>query len=172
MRRNLAKFPELDKCRLKNQNIQRKWNKLTPKCRVFQSWSKSIASSFGCQDVEFLSKLQVPHSSDSSVRLEGNFVASHPDRIIIIIIQLRRQDFGSGGGDILGGRPRRGSRGRAPSDARKFGKFPKNFLRKLQKMDYFRRFFKKIKKPCVKISRLGRKTQLFVKFLRKFSKLL
>ena len=30
-------------------------------------------------------------------------------------------------------------------DARKFWKFPKNFARKLQKMDYFRRFFKKLK---------------------------
>ena len=48
-------------------------------------------------------------------------------------------------GNILGGRPRRGSGGRSPPDARKFWKFPKNFSRKLQKTDYFRRFFKKLK---------------------------
>ena len=85
--------------------------------------------------------------------------------------QQRRQDFGSGGGNILGGRPRRGSGGRRPPDARKVWKFQKNFPRKLQKMDYFRRFFKKIKKPCVKFSRIGRKTQLCGKFLREFSKI-
>ena len=74
--------------------------------------------------------------------------------------QRRRQDFGSGGG-ILGGRPRSGSGERSPSDpirGRGFGKFllilsrnfwkilkisKKKFSRKLQKMDYFRRFFKK-----------------------------
>ena len=37
-------------------------------------------------------------------------------------------------------------------------------------MDYFRRLFKTMKKPRVKFSRFGRKTQLFGKFLRNFSK--
>ena len=35
--------------------------------------------------------------------------------------------------------------GRSPPDARKFWKFSKNFSRKFQKMDYFRRFSKKLK---------------------------
>ena len=37
-------------------------------------------------------------------------------------------------------------------------------------MDYVSRFFKKFKNPWVKLSRFGRKTQLFGKFLRKSSK--
>ena len=52
---------------------------------------------------------------------------------------------------VLGGGHFRGSasygiRGLSPPDARKFWKFPKTFFKKLQNMDYFRRFFKKIKK--------------------------
>ena len=47
--------------------------------------------------------------------------------------QRRRQDFGSRGGDILGGRPSRGSGGGAPrtpenfENLQKFRKFAKNF---------------------------------------------
>ena len=70
------------------------------------------------------------------------------------------------GGNILGGRHRRGSGGRSPPDARKFWKFPKNFSRKLQKT-----IFQKNKEPCVKFSRFERKNQLCGEFLRKLSKI-
>ena len=90
------------------------------------------------------------------------------------LMQWRRQDFGSGG-NILGGRPRRGSGGGAePRGRQKISKISKKFLKKIAKMDYFRRFFQKIKNPRVKFSRFGRKTQLlgifekiFKSFLRK-----
>ena len=52
-------------------------------------------------------------------------------------LQRRRQDFGSGRGNVLGGLPRRGSGRQSHKDARKFWKFPKNFLRKLQKNRLF-----------------------------------
>ena len=48
--------------------------------------------------------------------------------------QRRRQDFGSGGGNTLGGRPRRGSLGLNAPEAGKFSKFAKHFFRKLQKI--------------------------------------
>ena len=49
---------------------------------------------------------------------------------IIEKIQRRRQDFGSGGGDTLGGRPRGGPGGGAPRTPEKLRKFSKNFLGK------------------------------------------
>ena len=90
---------------------------------------------------------------------EGNSLASGAARISV-----------RGGGHFRGSASY-GVRGRRPPDARKFWKFPKNLSRKLQKMDYFRRFFKNIKKPGITFSRFGRKTQLFGKFLTKFSKI-
>ena len=53
------------------------------------------------------------------------------------------------GENILGGGPSRGCGRGAPQDARKFWKFPKKFSWKLQKMDYFRRFFKIIKNSAL-----------------------
>ena len=75
------------------------------------------------------------------------------------------------GGDILGCRPRRGFGEHSPPDARKFWKFPKNFSRKLQKMDYLRRFFKKIKN-CVKFRALEEKPNCVGNSWKKFQRLL
>ena len=55
-----------------------------------------------------------------------------------------------GGGNILGGRPSRGSGGlrpRTPENFRKFAK--KNFLRKLQETHTFSYFSKKVNEPCI-----------------------
>ena len=60
------------------------------------------------------------------------------------------------GGNILGG-GLVGGAGAEPPDARKFGKFPKDFLRKLQNMNYFRRFFKKLKNPVLNFRALDEK---------------
>ena len=61
------------------------------------------------------------------------------------------------GENILGGRPRRGSGVRSPSAARKILKFPKNLFNKLQNMNYFRRFFKKIKNPVLNFRAMDEK---------------
>ena len=74
-------------------------------------------------------------------------------------------------GGILGGRPRMGSEGRRnPRIAKKFWKFSKDLLRKLQQMHYFRRFFKKFKNPELNFRAFGGKNTSFGKFLRKFWK--
>ena len=74
-------------------------------------------------------------------------------------------------GNILGGRPSRGSGGLSPRDARNFWKFPKNFSRKLQKIDYFMRFFKKLKKFALNFRAFWRKTiglEIFEKVFKNF----
>ena len=48
-----------------------------------------------------------------------------------------------------------------------FRKFAKYSIRKLQKMEYFRLFNKDTTKPCVRFSRVGRKTQLVGEILQK-----
>ena len=50
-----------------------------------------------------------------------------------------------------------------------FRKFFKNFLRKLRKMHYFSKFFKKFNKPCVKFLRVWTKNANCWDLLRKFS---
>ena len=60
------------------------------------------------------------------------------------------------------GRPRRGSGGG------KFSKIWKNFLRKLQKINYFSIFFKKLNKPCVNFSRVWTKNTNYWEILRNF----
>ena len=82
--------------------------------------------------------------------------------------QWRSQDFGSGGGNTLGGQPRGGSGGGAPRTPENFRKFSKNFFRKLFKMHYFSIFFKKVNKPCVNFSRVWTKNTNFWKILRNF----
>ena len=59
------------------------------------------------------------------------------------------------GGNILGGRPSRGSGGRSPQDAGEFSKILKGFLRKLQyKCIILAYFSKKVHEPCVNISQI------------------
>ena len=50
--------------------------------------------------------------------------------IYYLLVQRRRHDFGSGGGNTLGGRPRRGSGSGAPQTLENFRKISKDFLRK------------------------------------------
>ena len=66
--------------------------------------------------------------------------------------------FRFGGGDILGGRPSRGSGGAEPPDAGEFSKICKRFLKKMQKIHYFGIFFEKFNKPCINFSRVWTKT--------------
>ena len=74
--------------------------------------------------------------------------------------QRRRQDFGSGGGNILGGRPSRGSGGGAPRTPENFLKFGKNFLRKLQYMHNFSYLSTKFNELCVKFSHIWTKNTI------------
>ena len=66
----------------------------------------------------------------------------------VLLSQLRRQDFSSGRGDIIGGRPRRRSGRRSPPDARKIWKFPK-ILKKIAKNGLFLPIMQKIKNPAL-----------------------
>ena len=79
--------------------------------------------------------------------------------------------FRFGGGDILGGRPRRGSGGGAPRTPENFENFQTISQENCKKWIILGDFSKKLKNPCVKFSRFGRKTQLCGEFLRKFSKI-
>ena len=49
-----------------------------------------------------------------------------------------------------------------------FGNFPKNLLRKLRKMHYFSRFFKKFNKPSVNFLRVWRKNTIVGHFEKIF----
>ena len=76
--------------------------------------------------------------------------------------------FRFGGGNILVGRPGRGSGGRNPPDEGKFSKIcKKNFLRKLHGT-ILAIFSKKVTNPALIFRTFRRKTQLFGKDLRKF----
>ena len=73
------------------------------------------------------------------------------------------------GGGVQGyGRPRRGSGGWAPGCRKIFENLQKNFLRKLQKMHYFSKFFKRFNKPCVNFSRVWTKNTNCWEILRNF----
>ena len=78
-------------------------------------------------------------------------------RILPIRIQRRRQDFGSGGGNILGGLPRRGSGGGAPRTPENFENFQKVSQENCKKWIILGDFSKKLKIPEVKFRSLDEK---------------
>ena len=82
------------------------------------------------------------------------------DTVFSLFLQRRRQNFGSGE-NILRVLPR------VWSECHKILRISKRFLNKLEKLDYFRRF----NKISVKFSRFGRNSQVYCKFLWKFSKI-
>ena len=61
-----------------------------------------------------------------------------------------------------------GGPGEEPPDAGEFSKICKIFLIKNAKMENFHLFYKDTSKPCVRPSRVGRKTQLVGEILQKF----
>ena len=80
--------------------------------------------------------------------METKFVTYNGSASVAARISVR------GGGEHLGGRPRGGPGGRSPPPGRqKILKISKKLLKKMAKKDYFRRFFKKIKKLSVKFWR-------------------
>ena len=71
-----------------------------------------------------------------------------------------RPGFRFGGGNILGGRPGRGSGGRSPLDAEKFSKIRKKTLKKFTINAQFQLFFKKVNEFCVTFSRIWTKNTI------------
>ena len=79
---------------------------------------------------------------------------------------LRRKKFRGVQG--RGSGPVRGPGSGAPRTPENFRKFAKNSRRKLQKMLYFRLFWKKFRNHALNFGAVGRKPQLFWENLRKF----
>ena len=83
----------------------------------------------------------------------------------------RSQEFGWGG-TLFGGRHCGGPGARAPGRWRIF----KKFLKKIAKMHYFSKFFKKLNKSCVNFSRVWTKNtngwEILIKFSKFFKKFL
>ena len=124
-------------------------------------WDLGLASGFNLP--AFCFKIQL---DNLRVKLTSGYWMLYMN-VMYVMYQRRLEDFGSGVG-LVGGP----GGGRSPPDARKFWKFPKNFSRKLQKMDYFRRFFKKIKNSALNFRALHEKPNCLGNFWEKFERFL
>ena len=76
---------------------------------------------------------------------------------------VRRKKFRGGGFKVMAGLVG-GTGGGAPRTPENFRKFAKKFLKKIAKIHYFSKFFKRFNKPCVKFLRVWMKNTSFWNF--------